>query len=184
MKKGTVTITTGKICSNLVQAQNTLTQRTLFPGCSCSVKLAGSLLKDGDYAGLCILESNYGLVGITRKEGDYFLVMGKREITTGGFWGERHDDEPFEEVERIKLDSPVVALYSSICYDPSAVQTADSINCNDDTAVFYYNEEQIGEPFKLKFMLDHFTGARFGLFVYSTVEAGGSATFSNFVYMN
>ncbi|WP_026490441.1 glycoside hydrolase family 43 protein [Butyrivibrio sp. XBB1001] len=184
LEMGTVTITTDKLCTNLVQAKNTLTQRTLFPGCSCSVKLDGSLLKDGDYAGLCILESNYGLVGITRKEGDYYLVMGKREITTGGFWGERHDDEPFEEVERIKLDSPVVTLYSSICYDPSAVQTADSINCNDDTAVFYYNEEQIGEAFKLKFMLDHFTGARFGLFVYSTVEAGGSATFSNFVYMN
>ncbi len=183
LKKGSVTISTGKICSNLVQAQNTLTQRTLFPGCSCSVAIDGSLLKDGDYAGLCVLESNYGFVGITRKEGDYFLVMGIREITTGGFWGERHDDEPFEEVERIKLDSPVVTLYSSICYDPSAVQTADSINCNDDTAVFYYNEEQIGEPFKLKFMLDHFTGARFGLFVYSTVEAGGSATFSNFVYI-
>ena len=184
LEMGTVTITTDKLCTNLVQAKNTLTQRTLFPGCSCSVKLDGSLLRDGDYAGLCILESNYGLVGITRKEGDYFLVMGKREITTGGFWGERHDDEPFEEVERIKLDSPVVTLSASICYDSSAVQTTDSINCNDDTAVFYYNEEQIGEAFKLKFMLDHFTGARFGLFVYSTIEAGGSAAFSNFEYIS
>ncbi|SCY61711.1 glycoside hydrolase family 43 protein [Butyrivibrio sp. INlla14] len=208
LEMGTVTITTDKLCTNLVQAKNTLTQRTLFPGCSCSVKLDGSLLRDGDYAGLCILESNYGLVGITRKEGDFFLVMGKREITTGGFWGERHDDEPFEEVERIKLNSPVVTLSASICYDKGAVlakakekesseyaipQSTSIAKANfgklaplpeeDDTAVFYYNEEQIGEAFKLKFMLDHFTGARFGLFVYSTMEAGGGATFSNFVYI-
>ena len=34
----------------------------------------------------------------------------------------------------------------------------------------------------LEFKLDHFTGARFGLFVYSTKEAGGCASFSNFIY--
>jgi hypothetical protein len=33
----------------------------------------------------------------------------------------------------------------------------------------------------LSFRLDHFTGARFGLFVYSTKEPGGSAEFSDFI---
>lgn len=184
LEKSTITITTDKLCSNLVQAKNTLTQRTLFPGCSCSVDIDGSLLKDGDYAGLCVLESNYGFVGITRRAGEFFLVMGKREITTGGFWGERHDDEPFEEMEQIKLASPIVTLYASICYDKVAPLPED-----DDTAIFYYKQDQdsaplqIGGPHRLKFVLDHFTGARFGLFVYSTIEAGGSATFSNFEYI-
>lgn len=200
-EKGTVTITTDKLSSNLVQAKNTLTQRTLFPGCKSSVEVDGSALNEGDFAGLCVLESNYGLVGITRRNGDYFLVMGKREITTGGFWGERHDDEPFEEVECVKLDSPKVTLYSSICFDRKSLEIGDPIKKDDnslflygpkedDTALFFYSADKdasptkIGSSHKLRFVLDHFTGARYGLFVYSTKKVGGSATFSNFRYLS
>ena len=208
-EQGTVTITTGKLSSNLVQARNTLTQRTLFPECKCSVSLDGSALNEGDYAGLCVLESNYRFIGMTRQGSDYYLVLGKRDITTGGFWGERHDDEPFEELERIKIDSPIVTLSSYICYDNSSSDaqfkpfwvTGD---IPDDHAVFGYKVQtcydcdgrnntlagsdestqfaQLGSAHSLQFKLDHFTGARFGLFVYSTVETGGSATFSNWVY--
>ena len=41
---------------------------------------------------------------------------------------------------------------------------------------------QIGSIHKMTFRLDHFTGARFGLFVYSTLETGGTANFSRFIY--
>ena len=55
-----------------------------------------------------------------------------------------------------------------------------------DEAKFYYDcgsgFESIGIAQKLYFKLDHFTGCRFGLFVYSTKETGGSAEFSDFVY--
>ena len=186
--KGTVTITTDKLCDNLVQARNVLTQRTLFPDCSCSIDVDASNLKDGDYAGLCILESNYCFIGVTKRADKFYLVQGNREITTGGFWGERHDTESFEEKECIELASPRVTLYSLICY-------AGSIE--DDTALFGYrysspeaqspdqseaDPQKFGVINKLQFKLDHFTGARFGLFIYSTKEAGGSASFSNFVY--
>ncbi len=187
--KGTVTIKTDKLSSNLVQAKNTLTQRTLFPGCDCSVTVDASSLKDGDYAGLCILESSYGLVAVTRRDGDLYLVMGKREITEGGFWGERHDDAPFDEIESIKLDSPVVTLCLSITYDSKSCKAGHLIELseNDDAAAFGYKTsdgsyKQIGAEHKLQFKLDHFTGARFGLFVYSTGEVGGSAAFSDFKY--
>ena len=43
-------------------------------------------------------------------------------------------------------------------------------------------KKPIGPTSKLCFKLDHFTGVRFGLFVYATKEVGGSATFSNFRY--
>ncbi len=191
--KGTVTITTGKLSSNLVQARNTLTQRTLFPECKCSVMLDGSVLNDGDYAGLCVLESNYRFIGITRQDSSYYLVLGKRDITSGGFWGERHDDEPFEELEKIKIDSPVVFLSSYICYDNNTCDPAFkpswvSGDVADDHVVFGYKvtdssmASQLGASHSLQFKLDHFTGARFGLFVYSTAKAGGSATFSNWLY--
>ena len=40
--------------------------------------------------------------------------------------------------------------------------------------------KKIGGTHKLHFRLDHFTGARFGLFVYSTKEPGGKAGYSDF----
>lgn len=176
LAKGTVTITTDKISSNLMQAKNTLTQRTLFPGCSSTAIVNGANLKDGDYAGLCILESCYGFIAITKRHDSYYLVMGKRDITTGGIFGERHDDEPFDEMECIRLENPVVRLQSHVEF-------------SDDTAEFGYYEKisdtspkKLGITHKLQFKLDHFTGARFGLFVYSTKSFGGSASFSDFKY--
>ena len=196
-EKGIVTITTGKISSNLVQAQNVLTQRTLFPGCEASVTVDASDLNDGDYAGLCLLESQYGFIAVTKRDSCCYLVMGKRELDPAQMWGERHDDEPFEEVECILPDSPVVTLYAGVCFDYGTYRKTDHANASgkqsglippaDDTVSFFYGTDsgkviKIGKNQKLVYKLDHFTGARFGLFVYSTKETGGSAGFSNFIY--
>ena len=61
-----------------------------------------------------------------------------------------------------------------------------------DKLDFYYCTEQIsidgnewkkvGDSHKMKFGLDHFTGARFGLCLYSEQQTGGTAAFSDFVY--
>ena len=62
---------------------------------------------------------------------------------------------------------------------------ADFTNMKD-TAKFLYKKgwgfQKIGTDHKMYFKLDHFTGYRFGLFMYSTKESGGQAGFSNFVY--
>ncbi len=173
-EKGTVTITTDKISSNLVQARNVLTQRTLFPGCGSSVIVDAGGMNDGDYAGLCLLESQYGFIAVTKRDSSYYLVMGKRELDPRLMWGERHDDEPFEEVEAILLESPRIRLHANVCFD-------------SDTVSFFYNIEpgnlkKLGKEHKLVYKLDHFTGARFGLFIYSTKEIGGNAIFSDFRY--
>ena len=188
-KKGIVTITTDKICDNPVQAKNTLTQRTLFPGCSCSVTVDGSGLKEGDFAGLCILESCYGFVGITRSNSQLYLVMGKRDITEGGIWGVRNDTEPMEEIERIKINTPKVTLGMAVTFHSKDAPDKGVISFpkEDDTATFAYMTgegafQRIGTDHKLQFKLDHFTGARFGLCVFSTEKTGGSASFSDFIY--
>ena len=192
---GTVTVTTDKICTNLVQAKNVLTQRTRFPGCSCSVEIDASGLGDGDVAGLCVLESCYAYVGITKENGEYYAVMCTRTID-GGIWGERHDNESPRIAEKVKLSSPKLKLHSAICFDHSLLaknvdpdKTGSLVKLpeEDDTAYFGYREPEgtrhsIGTPHKLVFKLDHFTGARIGLFVFSTKEAGGSAVFSKFRY--
>ena len=57
----------------------------------------------------------------------------------------------------------------------------------DEANLFYDAGEgwkQIGTTQKLYFRLDHFTGCRFGLFIYSTEVIGGKVTFSEFVYEN
>ncbi len=196
-ENGIVTITTGKISSNLVQAKNVLTQRTRFPGCEACVTVDASGLNDGDYAGLCLLESQYGIIAITKRDSCYDLVMGKRELDPTQMWGERHDDEPFEEVECVLLDSPVITLYAGVCFDDGTYRNLDPANASgyqrgliptaDDTVSFFYGTDsgqlkKLGKNHKLVYKLDHFTGARFGLFIYSTKETGGSAIFSNFIY--
>ena len=201
---GMVTITTNKLSSNLLQARNTITQRTLFPCCGSSVTVDGSTLNDGDYAGLAVLESHYCFIAVTKRSGKYYLVMGKRELENNGIWGERHDDEPFDEVSCIPLESPVVRLCSSICFDHSLSDQSTgaeimhaknggetyrlSYPSADDTARFFFSTEnglpqRFGTDHKLCFKLDHFTGARFALFLYSTLSIGGSASFSDFTYI-
>ena len=204
-EKGTVTITTDKVSCNLVRAKNVLTQRTLFPGCEASVTVDASGINDGDYAGLCLLESEYGFIAVTKRDSSYYLVMGKRELETKDFWGERQDDEPFEEVGCVPLSSPIVTVHAGVCFDHDIFrkirQANDTDNqadiitdsqtnifpSDDDTVSFFYSIEpghleKLGQDHKLVFKLDHFTGVRFGLFIYSTKETGGSAAFSNFIY--
>ena len=55
-----------------------------------------------------------------------------------------------------------------------------------DTAEFFFLKDdrwvRAGKPVKLSFTLEHFTGARFGLFVFSTEAPGGGAVFRDFRY--
>ena len=187
--KNYIKITTGKLSNNLVQAKNTLTQRCMFPGCAASVCINGENLKNGDYAGLCILESAYAFIALTRKNDEYYVVMCSREISDKGIWGERNDDEAPKELASVKLDSPVLKLSANVCFDEaSAKESFTKYTAGDDTVRFSFTPEQklsetrLGPAKKLQFLLDHFTGARFGLFVYSTIETGGSAYFSDFTY--
>ncbi|MCR4595568.1 MAG: glycoside hydrolase 43 family protein [Lachnospiraceae bacterium] len=182
---GTVRITTDKICSNVTQALNTLTQRTVYPVCSARVTLDGSGLKEGDHAGLCMLESEYAFIGLNRHEGQLRLVVCRRDLGDVDFRGERHDTEPPEISAEMPVYDDVVTIGVH----------ADFTDMKDE-AVFCYGDPDRNEPdagtdccagmitfgpaAKLKFRLDHFTGVRFALFVYSTEQTGGYAEFSDF----
>ena len=82
-----------------------------------------------------------------------------------------------QEIEKIELEGNEVTLKLNV----------DFTNMKDE-ASFYYKKkywwEFFGKKHKLSFKLDHFTGCRFGLFVYSTKTTGGSATFKSFNYIN
>ena len=83
--------------------------------------------------------------------------------------------EPAEKPAVIKasipISKPVVILRMDVDFDHQT-----------DEVQFYYQDENgefepLGHKMKLYFKLDHFTGCRAGLFVFSTKESGGEASF-------
>lgn len=186
IEAGTVRITTGKLSANVVQAVNTLTQRTVYPKCSARVTLDGSGLKDGDFAGLCMLESEYAFIGLNRRDGQLRLVMCRRDLGDVDFRGERHDTEPPEISAEIPAPGDKVTIGVRVDF---ADMKDEAVFCYADVDGAVTDAEadcaggmiQLGPAAKLKFRLDHFTGVRFGLFIYSTGQTGGYAEFSDFV---
>ncbi|MCR5178382.1 MAG: glycoside hydrolase 43 family protein [Lachnospiraceae bacterium] len=175
-ERGRVTLKTDRLAVNLVQAVNTLTQRMVYPGCSARVTIDASDLREGDYAGLCLLESEYAFIGVTRRDSGLNLVMAKHVLKTDSIWGERNDGDPAEEIETIPCSGDSVTLCARVKFE----------DMKDEGRFGFYEdgaERPFGEKVKLRFRLDHFTGVRFGLFIFSTKEAGGSAAFSDFVYV-
>ena len=153
-EKGEVYVRTAKVTDKVTQAKNMLTQRTLGPLCSAEVTVDASRLKEGDTAGLMLLQGKYSYVGITVKDGTYYAVMDAA--------GETREEIPADDKIRLRAE-------------------CDFTDGKDEVR-YFANGRAIGEPFHMEFTLEHFTGARFALFVYSKKEAGGEAGFSDFVY--
>ena len=174
-RKGALRIKTGKLCENIEQAANILTQRTLAPFCSAKTTLDTSALNDGDTAGLAAFQGCYGFIAVKKEQGSRFLVMSAREALPPDF----SPDAKTEEREYVRVPLPPDETVFTL--------RVDFHFCGDeDFAEFYYKKndewQQLGCRHKLVFKLDHFTGCRIGLFVFSSLRAGGFADFMNFIY--
>ncbi len=175
-KPGVYRIQSGKLSPNLVYAQNTLTQRTMGPACEAVVTLDGSGLREGDYAGLCLLISTYGLIALTKEMDQYYLVMLGRDAFDHNMFGKNEiDTRPAKEYARVPIQGSTVTLKAYANF-------VDNI----DTCEFFYQEgdqwKKLGVTYPMTYKLDMFVGCRFGLFLYSTKEIGGLADFSSFRY--
>lgn len=182
MHGGRLEITTDKLCTNLCQARNTLTQRASYPTCRTEVTVDASELNEGDIAGIAALQSNYAAAAVTKRDGKCFLVMLGRRLPESEnahmyYPGIRSDTEPPAEYECIALDGDTVRIGMELDFTDLR-----------DTAEFYccINGEKryIGIKHRLYFWLDHFTGCRPSLFVYSTIKTGGTAVFTNFDHIS
>ena len=161
-RKGFIRLKTGRVDTSFLLARNTLTQRTIGPVCTGSISVDVANMKDGDFAGLCLLQKNYGLVGVKVSGDSKHLIM----INAG-------TGKP-EEVQAISLNQRNV-FFKAEC------DFADK----KDVANFFYSLDgktwiSIGTPLKMTYTLPHFMGYRFGLFNYATKEAGGYADFDYF----
>ncbi len=161
-RKGFLRLKTGRIDTSFVSARNTLTQRTFGPQSSASVLLELSNMKQGDLAGLGLLQKNYGFVGIRAGKGSYSLVV----VT--------NVNGKEQETESIPFTHNKVYL-----------KAACDFKDKTDTARFFYSLDgkawqPVGGPLKMSYTIPHFMGYRFGLFNYATKEVGGYADFDYF----
>lgn len=161
-RKGFLRLTTGRIDTLFVQARNTLTQRTLGPECSGSTVIDVSNMKEGDFAGLALLQRKFGQVGVIFINGSKSVVMISAQ--TG---------KPVE-IEKVPLNQKTVNLKAECNFRNLA-----------DVADFFYSLDgktwiSIGSQLKMEYSMPHFMGYRFGLFNYATKTPGGSVDFDWF----
>ena len=174
-RPGAYRIYSGKICSSLVYGYNTLTQRTFGPESEAQVTIDGSRLNEGDYAGISAFMGCYGAVALTKEGGRFYLVMLGKPAQNDTVFGDTDYLDPAVEYARIPAASECVTL---------KVHT-DFTDKLDEAEFFYLSDDEwkgIGIRQKQYFKLDHFTGCRFGLFLFSTKETGGYADFMKFRY--
>lgn len=172
------TVKTDKIVKNVVQAANTLTQRTFGEECSASVTLNFDQLKEGDFAGFCALEGEYGFIGITKKDGKIKLVTAEHKIPYSPWSMGVFDDE-----------SPVIIENKAFCGNQIKLKMDFSLHYQNEQVVFsFYDDKenkfvQLGREVRLRYTLDQFVGVRIAMFLYSTLQSGAQVQFSDFNFM-
>lgn len=172
-EQGILWMESGKLCKNLTQAQNILTQRMAWPGCAGEVTVHAQCLKEGDYSGICALQGCYGMIAVTKRSGKNYIVMQNKEADAPQIQGQSCDMGAGKEQVVIPVEESVLRLRVE----------ADFYNMKDEARFFYYSGGEwriTGVIHKLYFKPDHFTGCRLGLFMYATNETGGKAGFSDF----
>lgn len=162
-KKGKLTLKTDRVDQSILTARNTLTQRTIGPESMGTIKIEVSKMKDGDWAGLTLLQKDYGLIGVRQIKGQKQLIM------------QRSEDTHEIDVESIPFIGKSVVL-RAVC----------DFSERKDEATFFYSIDngkswkQLGDTLKMKYTLPHFMGYRFGLFYYATAQPGGQVDFDYF----
>jgi beta-xylosidase len=161
-RPGFLRLTTGRVDSDFLQARNTLTQRTFGPESAASTSIDVRGMKDGDFAGLTLLQKNYGMVGVKAEGNAKYLVMVSAVSGT-----------PVEEA-RVPLAENSVFLKAECDFRNRA-----------NTGRFFYSLDgrswtDIGTALKMSYTIPHFMGYRFGLFNYATKTSGGFADFDYF----
>ena len=161
-RKGYLRLKTARIDSSFVQAKNTLTQRTFGPESSAATLIEVSKMKEGDLAGLSLLQKEYGFIAVKIENGAKKIVM-------------------MDAAKGIPKEVASVALNQDKVYFKAECDFKDKA----DKGKFYYSLDGknwigIGNTIALPYTLPHFMGYRFGLFNYATKNTGGYVDFDYF----
>jgi beta-xylosidase len=161
-RKGYLRLTTGRIDTILVTARNTLTQRTFGPQCWGATAIDVSKMKEGDVAGLTLLQRKFGIVGVKFENGAKSIIM-----------------------INAQSGKPVVAETVPLRQKVIYLRAECDFRDKTDLAHFFYsldgrNWKPIGTELNMEYSMPHFMGYRFGLFNYSTKTPGGYVDFDWF----
>lgn len=162
-RKGYLRMKSDRVDEQFLSARNTLTQRTIGPESMGTIKIDASGMKEGDFAGLTLLQRDYGVIGVQIENGRKKLVMKKAS------------DGAEMEIESVGFNSDSVML-RAVC----------DFKERKDEAKFFYSTDggkkwiQLGDVLQMKYTLPHFMGYRYGLFYYATQQPGGHVDFDYF----
>lgn len=133
-RKGYLRLKTGRIDTDFLSARNTLTQRTIGPVCSGTTSMDVSDMREGDFAGLALLQKKYGWIGVKYENRVKKIVMVSAQT-----------DKP-EEVESLPLNQNTVFLKAECDFTDKK-----------DIADFYYSLDgkwtKIGSQLKMAYTL-------------------------------
>jgi beta-xylosidase len=119
-------------------------------------------MKEGDFAGLALLQRKFGIVGVKFSKSSKSVVMINAQ-----------SGSPVE-IENIPLNQKIAYLKAECDFTDRR-----------DVAYFYYSLDgktwkPIGNQLKMEYSMPHFMGYRFGLFNYATETPGGYVDFGWF----
>ncbi|MBS1664146.1 MAG: family 43 glycosylhydrolase [Bacteroidetes bacterium] len=145
-RKGYLRLKTANITTDFTRARNTLTQRPFGPWSIGTISLETSHMRPGDIAGLGLIQLPYAFIAVENKH----LVMVNN--------GRTIDSIPMPPGDHLYLRASVITT--------------------KDEATFSYSNDNktflpLGDTLHMKFNLKMFTGNKFALFNYSTIETGG-----------
>jgi len=172
---GYLRLRTGRTSRTIYHARNTLTQRIFEPVCEGTTALETVGMKDGDIAGLMLLQAFSGFVGIEQNKDQKYIVM-----YTGDNESEANRGKNAAVTRRERTLFSGKRIYLRISCTLRGNSTSGG-----EQAVFQYSLNNItwttiGTALNMEWTLRHFTGARFGLFNYAAKEAGGYVDFDYF----
>lgn len=139
-------------------ARNTLTQRGIGPVSIATVEVDASRLKDGDVAGIGLLNMPYAWMGLA-KEGKNYVLR----------W--------YDQASGKKKETQIEANASlRITGDFHRARAQFSYSVDGKTFT------NVGDSVRMPYQLKTFQGTRYALFAYNTSDkAGGYAQFDNFI---
>lgn len=157
---------------DIFHARNTLTQRTVGNRCSGRIAMDVSQMKDGDHAGFSVFGYYGGLIEVVKENGIYKLSMATYEQAPNPDGSENH--------RRVELGEDVA-------FSQDMIYLRADCDFSSSKAIFYYSLDgtswnRLGGETTLIYTLMHFTGYRFAVFNYATLEPGGYVDIDYFNY--
>lgn len=172
-RSGWLRLTTGNKATSILNARNTLTQRTYGPACSGKIKMDISNMKTGDVAGLGAFSYNYGYIAVKKENDGAKLIM----VDASGNSAAGEDNPVVKE--SADCDTTTVYLKEEFNF------AGNEDGSDKDTVSFYYSFDgktwtKLGDTMRMTYELNHFMGSRFAIFNYATKNVGGYVDYDYF----